>query len=383
MPNEAQQLLDEVELFIKPGEIKQNERISNINELASKLYGIDSKHIDKVVIDNRDMLESFNQITNELRTLANNLRMAEEQRERMLREQVEINAKLEAAKLDAVLAKANADAAKAEAEAAKTAALAAEETRKLAEEATKSLSESVTTHKIEMIHVTKVQESQQYKEKSPGLEIIEIDDVTPKLEAPVFTTPLSDAVVQEGTKFTFICQVIGVPMPVVSWHKDGISIQDNLDYQTTFVHGLCTLTIEETFGEDTAKYTCKAINAAGSAETNAILSVREVEEQLIPPSFVKLLEPGSVKEGESFEFSCKVTGHPLPTVQWYKNIDCIDNSPDYIITYNNGEAILKFEQVFKEDKAEYTCKACNDLGVAQSTANLSVLRKFPFLFVIN
>lgn len=172
-------------------------------------------------------------------------------------------------------------------------------------------------------------------------------------------------------------------MPVVTWHKDGISIQNNLDYQTTFVQGLCTLTIEETFAEDTAKYTCKAINAAGLAETSAILSVREVEEQLTPPTFTKFLEPGSVKEGEPFEFSCKVEGNPLPTVQWYKNNDCIDNSADYVITYNNGEALLKFEQVFKDDKAEYTCKATNDLGVAQSTANLSVLRKFLVSYFVN
>ena len=202
-----------------------------------------------------------------------------------------------------------------------------------------------------------------------------------KLEAPVFTSPLSDAIIQEGSRFTFICQVTGTPVPVVTWFKDGISIQNNPDYQTTFDQGLCTLTIEETFAEDSAMYTCKAINAAGAAETNACLSVKETEpeEQLSPPSFVKLLEPGNAREGASFQFHCKVEGNPLPTVQWFKNYDCIDNSPDYVITYNNGEAILKFEKVYLEDKAEYTCKASNQLGIAQSTASLSVTRKSDYV----
>lgn len=195
-PEEAQLLLDEVDQFIKPGEIKQNERIEKITELASKLYSIDTKHVSKVVFDNREMLESFNQITSELRTLARNLKHAEEQKERMLKEQEEANAKLEAARAEAAAAEANAKAAEA-------AAKAAEETRKLAEEAAKIINET-TTHKIETVHVVNIQESQQhFKEKSPALEIIEINDVTPQLEAPVFTTPLSDAVIQEGIFSSF------------------------------------------------------------------------------------------------------------------------------------------------------------------------------------
>lgn len=367
-PEEAQELLNEVEQFIKPGEAKQNDRIQNITQLASELFGIQSKKADTVMVENREMLESFNQITNHLHTLAQNMKIAEEQKAKLLKEQEEAKAKLEAAK--------------AEAAAAQAAAKAAEESRKAAEAAAKLLSE--TTRKIEVVHVTKIQESQRIKEKSPEIEIIEIVDSAPEMEPPVFATPLTDAVIQEGSKFSFICRVTGVPLPVVTWHKDGISIQNNPDYQASFDQGLCTLTIEETFAEDSARYTCKAINAAGLAETNAVLSVHETEpdEQLIPPSFSKILEPATAKEGDVFQFVCKVEGNPLPTVQWFKNSDCIDNSPDYVITYNNGEGILKFEQVFLVDKAEYTCKASNELGLAQSCANLIVLRKFLLVLKI-
>lgn len=92
--------------------------------------------------------------------------------------------------------------------------------------------------------------------------------------APEFTIPLHDATVQEGEKFTFQCNLVGQPTPEVIWYKDGISILNNPDYLTTYIHGICTLTIEETFAEDSAKYTCKAFNIAGSAETSATLTVK-------------------------------------------------------------------------------------------------------------
>ena len=91
---------------------------------------------------------------------------------------------------------------------------------------------------------------------------------------PEFTVPLHDATVQEGEKFTFQCNLVGQPTPEVVWYKDGISILNNPDYLTTYIHGVCTLTIEETFAEDSAKYTCRAFNIAGSAETSATLTVK-------------------------------------------------------------------------------------------------------------
>ena len=99
------------------------------------------------------------------------------------------------------------------------------------------------------------------------------------------------------------------------------------------------------------------------------------EEQPSPPVFVKELIASVAAEGSSHRMECIVEGNPLPTVQWFKNDVNIDNSPDYVITYNNGEAVLKFDEVFLEDKATYTCKAANRLGQASTSAFLDVERK--------
>lgn len=96
------------------------------------------------------------------------------------------------------------------------------------------------------------------------------------------------------------------------------------------------------------------------------------EEQPSPPVFVKELQPSVAIEGSSYRLDCTVEGNPLPTVQWYKNETNIDNSPDYIITYNNGEACLSFEEIFLDDRAIYICKATNRLGQVSTSAMLDV-----------
>ena len=74
-------------------------------------------------------------------------------------------------------------------------------------------------------------------------------------------------------RFTFECKVECETLPKIEWFKDDMPL-NSPDYQTTFVKGTATLTIEETFSEDTAKYTCKATTPDGSVDTTATLRVR-------------------------------------------------------------------------------------------------------------
>lgn len=65
----------------------------------------------------------------------------------------------------------------------------------------------------------------------------------------------------------------GNPIPEITWSKEGLSIENNPDYQTLFDNGVCKLRIDEVFAEDSARFVCRATNAAGTAETSAVLSV--------------------------------------------------------------------------------------------------------------
>lgn len=97
------------------------------------------------------------------------------------------------------------------------------------------------------------------------------------------------------------------------------------------------------------------------------------EHQISPSVFTKLLTDLLVKEGEACSLCCKAEGNPLPTVQWYKDDICIDNSPQYQITYNNGEALLKIEHTNSSTHSgKYTCVATNRLGSDSTTSKLLI-----------
>ena len=90
---------------------------------------------------------------------------------------------------------------------------------------------------------------------------------------PRFIQPLQNAEITEGQRFTFECKLECEGNPKIEWFKDDMALSSP-DYQTSYKDGNCKLTIEETFSEDTAKYTCKASTGLGMAETEAYLRVR-------------------------------------------------------------------------------------------------------------
>lgn len=198
-----------------------------------------------------------------------------------------------------------------------------------------------------------------------------------KYSSPQFISQLQDSSAKEGDRVIFECEVVGNPEPVIEWFKDGVSIQNNLDYKSYKSGKICTLVIDEVFNADSATFVCRASNLVGTCDTVARLSIKEHvnQSQMTPPKILKSLENGRAREGSSYHFSTLASGNPLPTVQWFKNNVCIDDSPDYVINYNNGEAVLYFEEVFLEDDAVYTCNFRNPIGFQQCSARLIVERK--------
>ena len=216
-PEEAQTLLNEIELFLKPGESKQNERIEKISELACEIFDLETApQVKDVLVQNSDMKDSFSAIREELNVLARNLKDAEEKRERERKEKEEEMAKLEAARAEALAAE---KLARAEALAAEK-ARAAEEARRQAEKEAEAEAETLRKKQkqIEIIEITNINEVPVIEEtsaKESKVEIVEIFDKSPKLDSPRFTVPLSDAVIEEGKfrdhcnfSFAFVLEVV-------------------------------------------------------------------------------------------------------------------------------------------------------------------------------
>ncbi|XP_035212204.1 muscle M-line assembly protein unc-89-like isoform X2 [Stegodyphus dumicola] len=328
--SDVENLRKEVQDFLNKGKSKQEERMRKISSLSIELYGDRPRESTFMVTNkNKDMIDSFGVITTELNTLSSNIKIAEQTKIVKEKGKEEMNAVLHAAQ--------------AEAEAAKAAAAAAQEAAQLAAAAAKAIPPK------------------------------------PQQKPPRFIKELRDSEVAEGVKFTFECEVDGEPMPRVQWFKDGILVENNPDYQTSMERGICKLTIEETFSEDTAKFVCKATNPLGVAETQSYLSVKESRPQneLIPPHFVQEPLDTVVSEREPLVMECQVFGNPLPLVSWFKDDVCIDYSTDYSITYNNGFCTLKIEETSPDHQGRYTCRAVNQVGQVACSANLKVTTSAP------
>lgn len=75
---EATTLLREIEIFLKPGDIKQEERLNQIHELSVRLFGEQAiAEIPQVVTENKELLDSLSLIAKELKSFDDKLKSRE------------------------------------------------------------------------------------------------------------------------------------------------------------------------------------------------------------------------------------------------------------------------------------------------------------------
>lgn len=209
----------------------------------------------------------------------------------------------------------------------------------------------------------------------------EIIPVVEETDPPKFLRYLESSEVNEGESFTFECVVKGSPDPSIQWLKFSSPLNESQNYKISKSAGKCRLEIVKVSKSDAAVFSCIASNISGTSQTTANLIVNEIHQeelQLAPPTFVRLLQNAYANERSKFEFNCLVAGNPLPTVQWFRNDNCVDSHPSYNITYNNGLASLQINGVKVEDQGIFTVKASNQAGHNECSAILSVEGKSEF-----
>ena len=77
----------------------------------------------------------------------------------------------------------------------------------------------------------------------------------------------------EGSAAVLECRVTGEPEPDIYWYRDGAEIGETdpkYRYEFEGEHGV-SLVVNNARMSDAGMYTCKAVNAAGSAESSAHL----------------------------------------------------------------------------------------------------------------
>ncbi|XP_033885551.3 hemicentin-1-like isoform X1 [Acipenser ruthenus] len=164
---------------------------------------------------------------------------------------------------------------------------------------------------------------------------------------------------------SLFCDVTGTPSPIITWFKDGVPVVGSSAVQ--ILHEGKTLRLLKATTRDTGRYSCKAINIAGSSEKQFNLDV------LVPPSITGSASTSEVSVILNHEASleCKVKGVPFPTIQWYKDNKLLFLGDPNVEVLNKGQ-VLKIKSARLGDQGRYQCSVANTAGKQTKDFKLNV-----------
>ncbi|CAF2746284.1 unnamed protein product [Rotaria sp. Silwood2] len=183
------------------------------------------------------------------------------------------------------------------------------------------------------------------------------------LAPPNFTKTLTDAIFPVGGILKADLKVSGLPLPRLTWLKDGQVFDENDRISIVFDtrSATWTLTIRDCQEHDTGVYECRAKNPGGEKSTKCTITVSGEA-----PAFIDTPEKVSCLEGQIAVFGCRVSGDPYPMVIWSKGKTktFVENTPKYSLYYDDELDAHFFEinQCSQADTGIYTVTLQNVHG---------------------
>lgn len=200
------------------------------------------------------------------------------------------------------------------------------------------------------------------------------------IQPPSFVTTIQSTTVATGQLARFDAKVTGTRPMDVYWLKNGMKIQPSIKFKMLEEDSVHTLLIIEPFAEDSGRYECVAVNAAGEARCDGdciVQSPTKPEKPTTPgsekpPHIVEQLKSQSVEEGSKVIFRCRVDGKPTPTARWMRGENFVKPSRYFQMSRQGEYYQLIISEAFPEDEGTYKCVAENKLGSIQTSAQLKV-----------
>ncbi|KAI8485775.1 hypothetical protein Bbelb_364850, partial [Branchiostoma belcheri] len=185
---------------------------------------------------------------------------------------------------------------------------------------------------------------------------------------PYFPKALSDISAEEGECVIFECLVLGEPRPHVKWFREGAEIESSPDFTISQEGDVARLVISEVFIDDAGKFTCTALNEAGSRGPHDF--VVDSTKGISKPTFTARLMPCKYVEGQTVIFKIPVDGNPRPEISWTFNGVKLESGVRHMISYEMGFAMLSISMLLPEDCGEYAVTASSPSGQATQKARL-------------
>uniref|UniRef100_H2MDX8 Hemicentin 2 n=1 Tax=Oryzias latipes TaxID=8090 RepID=H2MDX8_ORYLA len=171
---------------------------------------------------------------------------------------------------------------------------------------------------------------------------------------PVLDGPLRESINSTlGSHVALLCEATGVPVPSITWLKDGSPIS-SLQWQWS-VRGN-RLELGPLSLSHAGTYTCVAKNSEGQTQKDYTLTVQS-------PTILDSDQASDVSApmGEEVTLDCRVNGIPTPRISWLKDgVTLVESNSHHILSPDGGK--LTFLRLSAEDSGTYTCLAVSTVG---------------------
>ncbi|KAM9743449.1 hemicentin-1 [Menidia menidia] len=185
---------------------------------------------------------------------------------------------------------------------------------------------------------------------------------------PVLDGPLWESINYTlGSHVALLCEATGVPVPSITWLKDGTPIESSLQWQWS-VRGN-RLELGPLSLSHAGKYTCVAKNSEGQIQKEYTLTVQ------VSPTILGSDRPSDVSAptGEELTLECRANGIPAPHISWLKDGVTLEGSDTRHISVTPDGSTLTLLRLSAEDSGTYTCLAVSPAGQESRIYTLFVL----------
>merc|ERR1711874_417876 len=225
---------------------------------------------------------------------------------------------------------------------------------------------------------------------------------------PTFAQRPSTKNAEEGGNVELECRFVAIPEAEVKWFYNKTEIKTSqrvvIENQAD-MHMYCSFVkINNVKMEDKGTYEVIAKNREGEATNTLTLNVtakaekkeepkkkEEVKKKeepqkkeqpekkeepkkpaAEPPVIVKGLTPTVCKVGDSVNLETVITGNPKPTLKWYHNNKHFKSGKNVTIKEKENTYYLAIAKAELKNDGDYTVRAENSAGTAQTSANIQV-----------
>uniref|UniRef100_A0A3P8SXV6 Ig-like domain-containing protein n=1 Tax=Amphiprion percula TaxID=161767 RepID=A0A3P8SXV6_AMPPE len=178
--------------------------------------------------------------------------------------------------------------------------------------------------------------------------------------------------------------VTGDPLPEVQWLKGSFHIQPSgFCFTVNNPDGSGFINLKSVKQEHSGVYTCKASNQYGEASCTAellVFRVKAQEEQTLVQKSLKIFMTEQTTEGSVVLMQCVITGSAPLSVVWFKDSQALPTVPThYQTSCEKNKHTLEITKLEAADRGLYVCKASNNVGTAECSAELRVIDKPNFV----